>query len=84
MKPGITQIVVGEMSLDDTLTLCQEAGYEAVELVFAEGKDLDPEMSADELNQVGLHCEGGDVEIASVIVWYQERGNLLSRDGDER
>ena len=84
MKTGITQIVLGEMSLDDTLTLCQEAGYEAVELVFAEGKDLDPEMSADELDQVGLHCEGADVEIASVIVWYQERGNLLSRDGDER
>ena len=84
MKTGITQIILGEMSLDDTLTLCQEAGYEAVELVFAEGKDLNPEMSADELEQVGQQCEGADVEVGSVIAWYQERGNLLSRDADER
>ncbi len=84
MKTGITQIVLGEMSLDDTLTLCQEAGYEAVELVFAEGKDLDPGMGDDELAQVAQQCEGMDVEIGSVIVWYHERGNLLSRDASER
>ena len=84
MKTGITQIVLGKMSLDDTLTLCQEAGYEAVELVFTEGKDLDPGMGDDELARVAQQCEGMDVEIGSVIVWYQERGNLLSRDAGER
>ena len=57
MKTGITQIVLGEMSLDDTLTLCQEAGYEAVELVFAEGKDLDPGMGDDELAQVAQQIQ---------------------------
>ena len=25
-----------------------------------------------------------DIEIASIIAWYQERGNLLSRDVGER
>lgn len=84
MKTGITQIILGEMSLDDTLTLCQEGGYESVELVFADDKDLDPDMSVDEIEQVGLQCEGADIEIGSVIVWYQERGNLLSHDADER
>ena len=34
MKIGVTQIVLGRMSLDDTLELCQEAGYDALELVF--------------------------------------------------
>ena len=42
MKIGITQIILGSMSLEDTLRLCEDAGYQAVELVFAEGKDLDP------------------------------------------
>lgn len=84
MKTGITQIILGKMSLDDTLTLCQEAGYEAVELVFAAGKDLDPDMTADELAHVGQQCEGADIEIGSVIAWYPDRGNLLSRDANER
>ena len=84
MKIGITQIILGNMSLADTLRLCEDAGYQAVELVFAEGKDLDPNMSADEIAQVGRQCADAGVEIGSVIVWYQERGNLLSRDAGER
>ena len=31
MKIGVTQIILGKMSLDDTLALCKEAGYEATE-----------------------------------------------------
>ena len=84
MKIGITQIILGNVSLADTLGLCEDAGYQAVELVFAEGKDLDPSMSADEIAQVGRQCADAGVEIGSVIVWYQERGNLLSRDASER
>ena len=84
MKIGITQIILGEMSLDETLALCQEAGYEAVELVFATGKDLDPDLSADELEQVRQRCEGAGVEVGSVIAWYPDKGNLLSRDAGER
>ncbi|MCE2450183.1 MAG: sugar phosphate isomerase/epimerase, partial [Candidatus Latescibacteria bacterium] len=76
MKIGITQIILGNMSLADTLRLCEDAGYQAVELVFAEGKDLDPSMSASEIAQVGQQCADAGVEIGSVIVWYQERGNL--------
>ena len=48
MKIGVTQIVLGRMSLDDTLELCQEAGYDALELVFSPGKDLDVRMSGAE------------------------------------
>ena len=84
MKTGVTQIILGEMSLDDTLTLCQEAGYEAVELVFSEGKDLDPDMGVDELAQIGQKCEGAGVEIGSVIAWYADKGSLLSRDVEAR
>ena len=75
MKIGITQIILGSMSLEDTLRLCEDAGYQAVELVFAEGKDLDPSMSASEIAQVGRQCADAGVEIGSVIVWYPERGN---------
>ena len=84
MKIGITQIILGNMSLADTLRLCEDAGYQAVELVFAKGKDLNPSMSASEIAQVERQCADAGVEIGSVIVWYQERGNLLSRDASER
>lgn len=84
MKTGITQIILGEMSLGDTLALCQEAGYQAVELVFSEGKDLDPDMGVDELAQIGQKCAEAGVEIGSVIAWYADKGSLLSRDTEER
>ena len=34
MKIGVTQIILRNLSLDDTLGLCQDAGYEAIELVL--------------------------------------------------
>lgn len=84
MKIGITQIILGDMSLDDTLSLCQEAGYEAVELVFTEEKDLNVRMGKDEIVQVGERCKAAGVEIGSVIANYAERGSLMSRDPGER
>ena len=84
MKIGITQLVLGDMSLDETLALCREAGYEAVELVFTEGKDLDVRMSEEEIRRVGEACGKAGVEIGSVIAHYADRGSLLSRDPAER
>jgi L-ribulose-5-phosphate 3-epimerase len=84
MKIGITQIILGDTSLEDTLELCQDAGYEAVELVFGEEKDLNVHMNRDEILAVGRRCAEVGVEIGSVIGWYVERGNLLSRRAAER
>ncbi|HJP28975.1 MAG TPA: sugar phosphate isomerase/epimerase family protein [Candidatus Latescibacteria bacterium] len=85
MKIGVTQIILGDMSLDDTLALCADAGYEAVELTFtAEGKDLNIDMSVDELSSVAGRCREAGVTIAAILGHYAERGNLLSRDGAER
>ena len=84
MNIGITQIILGKMSLEETLDLCHEAGYESIELVFSEDKDLNVEMNAAELAQVKSRCQEAKVEIASVIAWYNERGNLLSRDRGQR
>lgn len=84
MKIGITQIILGNMSLEDTLDLCQEAGYEAVELTFREGKDLSPHLSRTELEGVGQKCTAAGVDIGSVIASYSDRGNLLSLDAAER
>ncbi|MCZ6677208.1 MAG: sugar phosphate isomerase/epimerase [Candidatus Poribacteria bacterium] len=84
MKIGVTQIILSDMSLDDTLDLCQEAGYEAVELVFRGGKDLDAGMSKSEIQSVGEKCAAAGIEIGSVIANYADRGNLLSPDAAER
>jgi L-ribulose-5-phosphate 3-epimerase len=84
MKIGITQIILGDMPLDDTLELCQEAGYEAVELVFTEEKDLNTNMSVDELRQVGVKCAAAGVEIGSLIASYADKGSLMSGDSVER
>ena len=85
MKTGITQFAVGKVSLDEILSLCREAGYEAVELVFAEdGRDLDANMSDAELKKVGHRCAAAGVEITSVVALYAEGGNLLSRKVEER
>jgi len=72
------------MSLDETLELCQEAGYEAVELTFREGGALDINMSESEIKEVGEKCATAGIEIASVIGSYKERGNMLSLDPEER
>ncbi len=84
MKIGVTQIILGKMSLEDTLALCREAGYECVELVFREGGDPDVNMSASELKAVGQKCKAAGVEIGSVIANYADRGSLLSRNPDDR
>lgn len=84
MKIGVTQIILGTMSLDDTLNLCQDAGYEAVELTFRDGKDLNADMSTSEIERVGQQCREAEIEIGSVIASYADRGNLLSPDATER
>ena len=62
-----------------------EAGCDAVELTFtASGKDLNVEMSDDELQAVSRRCGEAGVTIAASIAHYSERGNLMSRDPVER
>ena len=85
MKIGPTQIILPDMSLGGTLSLCVEAGYDAVELTFtASGKDLNVEMSDDELAAVASRCAEAGVTIAASIAHYADRGNLMSRDPAER
>lgn len=84
MKVGITQIILGQQSLPKTLKLCHEAGYDAVELVFAPGKDLHPDLGDTELRRVAAQCREAGVEIVSAIVNLPTRGNLLSRDAVEQ
>jgi hexulose-6-phosphate isomerase len=84
MKIGITQIILGGMSLDDTLALCQDAGYEAVELTFQEGKDTDINMSDSEIKGVSQKCAAAGIDISSITAGYSDRGNLLSTDAGER
>jgi L-ribulose-5-phosphate 3-epimerase len=84
MKTGITQIILGQASLDETLELCAAAGHQAVELVFNEDKDLNVGMGRDELLSVKTRCAAAGVEISSAIAWYADRGNLLSRDPHQR
>ncbi len=85
MKTGITQFALGKTSLNEILGLCQEAGYQAVELVFAEdGRDLDINLSDDGLRQVKKRCAEVGVEISSLAALYADQGNLLSRRREER
>ena len=78
MKIGVTQIILGDHSLQDVLGLCVEAGYDAVELVFGEGKDPDVNLSDDEIRGVCKQCEEAGIEIGSSIAWYADRGSFLS------
>lgn len=84
MKIGVTQIILGKMTLDETLSLCQEAGYDTVELVFSPDKDLNVDLSDEELRALSEHCTQAGVAVTSVIAHYTERGNLLSRDPQQR
>ncbi len=85
MKIGITQIILGTQTLDETLKLCEAAGYEAVELTFREGKDLHSGLSDAEIEDVGRKCADAGVEIASVIASGSAGGNLLSpADEDQK
>ncbi len=84
MKIGVTQIIIGQMTLDDTLNLCQEAGYDAIELVFSPDRDLNVDLSDGELQAVNKQCTQAGVSVTSVIAHYPERGSLLSRDPQQR
>ena len=84
MKIGVTQIILKDMSLENTLQLCRDAGYEAVELVFAEGHDPDIGMSDDEIRQVRKRCDDAGIEISSSMARYGDRGNLLSSKAEDR
>ncbi len=84
MKIGVTQIILGRYSLGETLQLCEDAGYEALELMFREGGDPDVSMSDDEIRAVRKRCDDAGIEIGSSIGQYAERGNLLSLDSGER
>ena len=84
MKIGVTQIILGNMSLADTLSLCQDAGYDAVELTFNESKDTDINMSDAELRGIAETCKAAGVDIGSITAGYADRGNLLSLDATER
>lgn len=84
MKIGVTQIILGGMSLDDTLSLCQDAGYDAVELTFGEDQDTDINMSDDELKGIASKCADAGVEISSITAGYKDRGSLLSLDAQTR
>jgi L-ribulose-5-phosphate 3-epimerase len=84
MKIGITQLLLGNMSLDDVLGLCLDAEYEAIELTFGEGKELDINMSPSEIAGVGEKCAMAGIEISSTIANYSDSGNLLSLDTNQR
>ena len=84
MEIGVTQIILGDMNIDDTLELCQAASYECVELTFRPGKDLDPDLSDSELDAVGKKCADAGVSIASVIANTADGGRLLSTSAEER
>ncbi len=84
MKIGVTQIILGGMSLEETLSLCQDAGYDAVELTFTEGSDTDITMSDTELQGIAAQCAEAGIEIGSITAGYADRGNLLSLDAAER
>jgi len=84
MKIGVTQIILGNLSLDDTLLLCKDAGYDAVELTFGEGKDTDINMGDTELRGIAAKCEVAEVDISSITAGYADRGNLLSLSAAQR
>lgn len=84
MKIGVTQIILGKLTLDETLALCRDAGYEAVELVFSPEGDPNVEMSDDEVRGVKKRCDDAGIEISSALARYDDRGNFLSRDEADR
>jgi len=84
MKIGVTQIVLGSSTLAESLELCNAAGYEAIELTFRTGKDLHPDLSAEELSAVRRQCDAAGVEIASVIASGSQGGNLFFADASEQ
>ncbi len=84
MKIGVTQIILSKLSLDQVLKLCQEAGYNIVELTFTEGGDPDINASPAEIEEIKGRFQEAGVEITSILGRYADSGNLLSRDPQER
>jgi len=84
MKIGVTQIILGKFSLDEIVRLCKEAGYNIVELVFAEGKETDINSSPERLREIAGRFQEAGVAITSVLGRYADSGNLLSTDPAER
>lgn len=84
MKIGVTQIILSSLSLEEIVQLCDEAGYQALELVFREGGEPDISMSDDEIKKIRKRFEEVGVEISSSIAWYADRGNLLSLNSKEQ
>ena len=84
MKIGITQIILGTQTLDETLKLCEAAGFEAVDLTFREGTDLHSGLSDADFEDGGRKCADAGVEIASVIASGSAGGNLLSAAADDQ
>lgn len=84
MKIGVTQIILRDYTADQVLQLCKDAGYEAVELVFSEGRNPDVNLSRAEIEAIGRKFADAGVAITSAGANYAEGGNLLSRDPDAR
>ena len=81
MKIGVTQIIQGNMSVDNTIGLCQTAGYQAVELTFRDGKDIHVDLNNDKIRAVADKFHEADIEITSITAL---KGSLLSSDSSER
>ncbi|MBD3182190.1 TIM barrel protein [Candidatus Poribacteria bacterium] len=84
MKIGITQIIISSMTLEESLDLCKEAGYECIELSFREGGTLDINMSDSDIKEVGKKCADAGVKISSLIGGYSNGGNMLSLNPEDR
>jgi len=84
VKIGVTQIILGDYSLDKIVQLCREAGYNIVELVFTEGGEPDINASPGELEEIKGKFQEAGIAITSILGRYADSGNLLSRDPQER
>lgn len=83
MKIGVSGIIL-KGSLDEALQLCVDAGYEALELVFAEGHDPDVLLDEASIREVGSRCREAGVAISSIMARYSERGGFLTTDVTQR
>ena len=81
MKIGVTQIILGDMSVDETVDLCRTAGYQAVELTFRDGKDIHADLNDDQIRAVAGKFHEADIEITSITAL---KGSLLSSESSER
>jgi L-ribulose-5-phosphate 3-epimerase len=84
MKTGVTQIILKDYDVDQVLSLCVDAGYDAIELVFSEGGSPDVDMSDDEIRGVRKQFDDAGIEIGSSIAWYADRGSFLSTSAADR